>query len=246
MASGRWANWILRARRMGVPTSDCCAALCAALLAAALSTSGCQLFQRKQVRTFVPPPVQHKAPEPLKLASVEPPELPPVESNLGFDTAELSPSVMLAPPPPPPEAPRPRPPVATAPKPTPAPVAPEAPAPKIVQIFPAEQQRAYNRELDEILERDQKALELLARRNLAADQRERMAQIRELLTQAKQAREQDLVTAVNLARRADTLANDLLDPPALTKKPGLANQFPPSASLRRGKCGGPVLSCCRT
>jgi hypothetical protein len=53
-------------------------------------------------------------------------------------------------------------------------------------------------------------LETLARRNLAADQREKMAQIREFLTQAKQAREQDLMTAVNLARHADTLAKDLI------------------------------------
>jgi predicted transcriptional regulator len=53
-------------------------------------------------------------------------------------------------------------------------------------------------------------LEALARKNLAADQRERMAQIRELLNQSKQAREQDLVTAVNLARHADTLVKDLL------------------------------------
>ena len=83
--------------------------------------------------------------------------------------------------------------------------------PKIVQLFPAEQQRAYNRELDDILERDQRALETLARKNLDADQRDRMAQIHELLALAKQAREQDLVTAVNLARRADTLAKDLLD-----------------------------------
>jgi hypothetical protein len=87
---------------------------------------------------------------------------------------------------------------------------PEAPPPpKILQIFPLDQQRALNREVDDILDRDQKALETLARRNLAADQRDRIAQIQELLTQAKQAREQDLMTAVNLARHADTLTKDL-------------------------------------
>jgi hypothetical protein len=185
-------------------------ALTLALLAAALASSGCQLFQKKQVRTFVPPPVKHKAPEPLKLAAIEPPELPPADTGAGLDTAGLIPDITLGPPPPAPEPPRPRPPVATGPKPAPAPVAPDVPPPKIVQIFPAEQQRAYNRELDDILERDQRDLEALARKNLAADQRERMAQIRELLNQSKQAREQDLVTAVNLARHADTLVKDLL------------------------------------
>ncbi len=91
------------------------------------------------------------------------------------------------------------------------PAPPDAPPPKLVQIFPLEQQRGFNRELDDILDRDQKTLEALARRNLSADQLDRMAQIRELLTQAKQAREQDLVTAVSLARRADALAKNLSD-----------------------------------
>jgi hypothetical protein len=180
-----------------------------ALLAAMLSTSGC-LFQKKAVRVYHPPPIQRPKIDPLTLPNLDPPVMD-VELEASFNSADLGQTIPeFAPPPPPVPAPRPRPPVAVGPKPVPPPVVPETPAPKIVQIFPAEQQRALNQEVDGILDRDQKALERLARMNLAADQREKMAQIQEFLTQAKQAREQDLMTAVNLARHADTLAKDLL------------------------------------
>ncbi len=174
---------------------------------AILFTTGCSLFPKKQVRVYVPPPVQHPAPPPLKLAEGEPPKLA-VEADV--DLSGLTPEIVFLPPPAPVTPTRPRPPVVAAPKPAPvAPVAPEPPPPKIALILPAEQLRAYNSELDGILDRDQRALEALARKNLAAEERDRMAQIRELLTQARQAREQDLVTAVSLARRADTLTTNL-------------------------------------
>lgn len=182
-----------------------------ALLAAMLLTTGCGLFPKKQVRAYyVPPPVVHPAPPPLKLSDAQPPQLE-LETEI-IDLTDLAPEVVLTPPPPPVRPVKPRPPVVSTPKPTPAPVTPEGPpSPKLALMLPAEQLRAYNSELDSILDRDQKALEAMARKNLTADQRDRMAQVRELLAQARQAREQDLVTAVDLARRADTLAKDLLD-----------------------------------
>jgi hypothetical protein len=194
-------------------------ALPAATLAAMLSTTGC-LFQKKPVKVFVPQPVQRPVPAPLKPPpDPGPPELAiqmelviQADDGSDLDLAGLGPVIPdFAPPAPPPQAVRPRNPVAAGPKPAPVPAVPETPAPKIVQLLPAEEQRAITKELDDILARDERALQTLARRNLAADQRDRMAQIREYLTQAKQAREQDLVTAVNLARHADTLAKDLLD-----------------------------------
>jgi hypothetical protein len=186
-------------------------ALPAATLAAMLCTTGC-LFQKKPVKVFVPKPVQRPVPAPLKPPpDPGPPELVQADAASGLDLAGLGPVIPeFAPPPPPPQAAKPRSPVVAGPKPVPAPVVPETPAPKIVQLLPAEQQRAITKELDDILDRDERALQTLARRNLAVDQRDRLAQIREYLTQAKQAREQDLVTAVNLARHADTLAKDLL------------------------------------
>lgn len=181
-----------------------------ALLAAMLLATGCGLFPKKQVRTYVPPPVQHPAPPPLKLADGEPPRLELQTAEV--DLSSMAPVIVFTAPPAPPPPVRTRPPVVTIPKPPPAPAAPEsAPPPKIALMLPAEELRNYNRELDSILEQDQKALEALARRNLNADQRDRMAAIRELLGQARQEREQDLVTAVDLARRADTLTKDLLD-----------------------------------
>ena len=181
-----------------------------ALVSAILCTAGCSLFPKKQVRVYVPPPVQHPAPPPLKLADGE---LPALVLEANIDPGIVPPEIVFLPPPAPVTPTRPRPPVAVAPRPVPVtpPAVPEPPPPRIGLTLPPEQLRAYNSELDGILDRDQKALEALARKNLAAEQRDRMAQIRELLTQARQAREQDLVTAVSLARRADTLAKDLLD-----------------------------------
>ncbi len=97
-----------------------------------------------------------------------------------------------------------------APTPTPSP-APDVPAPpKLGQIFTADQLREYNRALDDSLERVRRVLGALAGKNLNAEQSEIANRIRTFQRQAEQAREQDLVTAVSLARRADLLANDLL------------------------------------
>ncbi len=122
---------------------------------------------------------------------------------IGTGITELPP-----PPPAPPAARRPQPvkPAAT------PPAAVEPPAtPRIAQIFTPEQLRENNKILDEMLERVQRALDTFAKKNLTAEQRNRVAQIRDFQTQAKQARVEDLVTAVSLAKHADSLAKDLLD-----------------------------------
>ena len=85
------------------------------------------------------------------------------------------------------------------------------PLPKLGQIFTAVQLREYNQALDQSLERVRKALAIAAGKNLNANQSEIVNRIRTFQKQAEQAREQDLVTAVNLARRADLLARDLLE-----------------------------------
>ena len=82
--------------------------------------------------------------------------------------------------------------------------------PRLGQIFTAEQVREYNRSLDENLDRVKKALNNLAGKKLNPEQTEVVNRIRTFQVQAEQAREQDLVTAVSLARRADLLAKDLL------------------------------------
>lgn len=123
-------------------------------------------------------------------------------------------SIQLPPLPAPPKpAPPKKPAVAAAPKPaTPSlPPEPEPPAvPRLGQIFTQEQTREYNRSLDESLERVRKALAAIGNRTLTAEQSQIADSIRTFQRQAEQAREQDLLTAVNLARRADLLAKDLL------------------------------------
>jgi hypothetical protein len=186
------------------------AVMLTALLGGMLSTSGC-LFQKKQTaRVFIPPPPQRPNPAALRPPPI--PELPDVrvESTATFNLATLvSMNVELPPPPAPPPKPTPAPParrpVASSPPPIEAPT-----PPKIVQLFSPEQEREKNRELDDSLTSVQRSLDMLAKKNLSADQRERVAQIQDFLMQARQSREQDLVTAVNLAKRADTLARDLL------------------------------------
>jgi hypothetical protein len=84
------------------------------------------------------------------------------------------------------------------------------PTPRLGQIFTAEQLREYNRAVDESLDRVRKVLGVVAGRNLNPEQTEIVSRIQTFQKQAEQAREQDLVTAVNLARRADLLAQDLV------------------------------------
>jgi hypothetical protein len=183
---------------------------CAAILSLALVSTGC-LFQKKQARVFVPPP-----PKPPKTVNLK---LPPVldAPDLVVETVDPSPELAAIssgitefPPPQSPPARRPPP---AKPKPVVAPPAAiEAPTtPRIAQIFTPEQLRENNRILDESLERVQKALEALGKRNLTAEQKDRVEQIRDFQMQAKQAREEDLMTAVSLAKHADLLAKDLLD-----------------------------------
>jgi hypothetical protein len=52
---------------------------------------------------------------------------------------------------------------------------------------------------------------LIDRKNLTPEQSKTAETIRTFQKQAEQAREQDLLTAVNIARRADLLAKDLLE-----------------------------------
>jgi hypothetical protein len=187
------------------------AAMFAVAFGAILSTSGC-LFPKKQARVFVPPPPKRPNPAALK----PPPILDPPDTNLEIEdtlnVAVIEPASIELPPPPAPPPPAPRRPTVASPKPAPAaPPAVETPAPpKVVQLFSPDQEREKNHELDDSLASVQRALDTLGRRNLTADQHDKMQQIQDFLTQAKQARQQDLVTAVNLAKRADVLAKDLL------------------------------------
>jgi hypothetical protein len=183
------------------------------IIVLASGSSSCWFQKAKPVRVFVPPP-----PPPRPAVVTQIPELPPPPDIEADDSSPslsvlLSDGVSAAMPEagPPPAAPRrpvapPRT-VATPPQPTPA---DPTPAPRIGQIFTADQLREYNRSIDESLDRVKRVLAMVAGRSLNAELTSIVTRIQTFQKQAEQARDADLVTAVNLARRADLLAQDLI------------------------------------
>ncbi|MBZ5635391.1 MAG: hypothetical protein LAO55_19885 [Acidobacteriia bacterium] len=175
-------------------------------LTGAVGMSSCGFH--KAPRAFNPPPVTAKARQPIPPAPKI--ALPP---DVAFEPVvydfprQTDPRLPVLPPPPPPRAP-----VANAPKPQPPPSEnPPAQAPKLAQILTPEESRRNTQELEQYMERVKRALAMVAAKNLSAEQKDTAKLIQTFLAQAEQAREQDLVTAVNLARRADLLAKDLLE-----------------------------------
>jgi hypothetical protein len=183
--------------------------------ALSVASTSCLRPQKSPPRAFTPPPTKTWPAVPNTIptlppapsiasdeASVAPPQLPDM-------TPEMFPEV--------PEAPkrvthRTTPP-AVAPKPpavaTPTEVAPAPP--RLAQLYSVEEQREHARTLDETIERVNRNLASIEGKNLTQEQKEQVERIKTYLKQAEQAREQDLLTAVSLARRADLLAKDLLE-----------------------------------
>jgi hypothetical protein len=113
----------------------------------------------------------------------------------------------FAAPPKPPAAPKPPPVKAAAPQPEPATALP----PKITQLFTQDQKNDLSRSYGEFLSVASRDLDALSKRRLSADQNSQMERIRGFKKQAEDWFERgDLVTAVELARRAFVLAEDLL------------------------------------
>jgi hypothetical protein len=179
------------------------------ILALSLGSTSCLFRKSTPPRVFVPPPPTARPP----VATTQPELPPPPEIEMPEDETVSSgiPAAMPPPEPPPPAPPRRTPPPVRATTQPPAIVPPEAqPAPRLGQIFTAEQLREYNRAVDESLDRVKRVLGSVAGRNLNPDLADIVSRIQTFQKQAEQAREQDLVTAVNLARRADLLAQDLV------------------------------------
>ncbi len=179
------------------------------LLAALADTEGCW-FRRH--RTFTPPPAP-AATEPQSPPAIPPPpEVTPEPGKPPAVPAEQLPQVEAPKPktrPPQSQPSRPAAQAETSPSTPPAP-APAAPPPRLGQIFTPEQVRDYNRQLDDSLARVRSVLGVAEKRRLTGEQADMVNRIRTFQRQAEQVREQDLVTAVNLASRADLLARDLL------------------------------------
>jgi len=182
------------------------------VVALASGASSCWFQKSKPVRVFVPPPAK---PRPAVATQIpELPSPPDIEAegaypNLPFPFPDES-STTMPEAGPPPAVPRRPPPPRTVAAPQPPPMPEPVPAPRLGQIFTAEQLREYNRSIDDSLERVKKVLAMVAGRSLNAELTAILNRIQTFQRQAEQARESDLVTAVNLARRADVLAQDLI------------------------------------
>jgi len=186
----------------------------AILLAVIFALGSAACGHRLVSRAFVPPPPRPRAaipPQPQIPAFEAAADLGKVCTSCDEGLPELLASItipieVLPPPPAPPKKPQ----VVATPKPTPTPPPVETgPSPRLGQIFTADQLREYNRTLDESLTRVRTVLAVAGGRKLNAQQSEMVGRIRTFMLQAEQARQQDLVTAVSLARRADLLAQDL-------------------------------------
>jgi hypothetical protein len=183
-------------------------------LALSLASTSCWR-QRAQARVFIPPAPRPQATVPdtqpvlpapprieADLASIAPPGLLELAPDIAGEMPDAPKRVARRPVP-----------VVAPPKPAlpQGPAAPEPVAPpKLAQMFTPEELRANTRALDESLERVNRALAIVEGKNLTPDQKEMAERIRTFRKQAEQAREQDLLTAVSLARRADLLAKDLI------------------------------------
>ena len=181
------------------------------IFALSLGSTSCWLRTTpRTTRVFVPPPSKPRPPITSQVPELPPapeinvdakmvPELPPADLSASLPTIAPPPQVQRRPTPPPRAA-----------APPPAPAAEAPPPPRLGQIFTAEQLKEYNRNLDESLDRVKKVLAAVGGRSLNPDMNEIVGRIQTFQKQAEQARELDLVTAVNLARRADLLAQDLI------------------------------------
>ena len=178
-------------------------------LAGAVGMTSCGFH--KAPRAFNPPPLAAKAPPPIPpVPTIAPPQEVAFQPVVYDFPRQTDPSSQFPEPPPPPRTPRP--PVANVPKPQPVPIeTPSVPALRLSQILTPEELRRNTQDLEKYTESVKNRLARVAGKNLTPEQKDIAERVQTYLTQAEQAREQDLVTAVNLARRADLLAKDLLD-----------------------------------
>ena len=194
------------------------------LVALSFGASGCTWLKRKKPQP-APAPVSAPPVTLPKPAEPKPPELPPpqVPQPVPHPVPEETPPVVVLPPPPhaPKQAPQKRrtPPRKTAaPKPEPQeapaePAPPQQPVPtptKLGEMLSPEQAQQYEAALEQDLASARAALAELERRQLNEDQREAMSRVRSFVQQAEEARQSDLRTAAQLARRAALLGKDLL------------------------------------
>ena len=182
-------------------------------LVLALSSLCSSCLFTKTPRSFTPPPpqTQPEIPKDAPVVASQPPLIAGDPASTVPNAPVTIPEIA------PPAAPKPvvRPGGRATPPPprqtTTPPSTTEPPPVRLGQIFTPDEQRQYTRSIEDSLTRVRRALELLAHKSLNPDQQNEVGRIATFQKQAEQARDaQDLLTAVSLAQRADTLAQDLL------------------------------------
>jgi len=186
-------------------------ALMGLVLASSLSTQNACLFRKKKP---TPPPAQMPTPKPAAPAKPEPmPPPPKVDTQTPLSTVPAPPEQIDLPEPPPQPPRRPRRPAPSAtqtvPPETPPPQQPAPEPPKLVQLLTPAEQRRYQGELEKYLRNAEAIVATAGTRTLNSQQADLVVRIRAFAQQAREQREQDLMTARNLAQRADVLARDL-------------------------------------
>lgn len=179
----------------------------------AFALSGCWLG-KKPVAAALPLP-----PQPLSMNPVLPPAPPAGEEEEALPAIQPAPApdAAIEPPPetqPAPAArrqPRPRRPSPAQPEVTaPGPVTTQTPPPaRLEEVLPEDRRRQFETDFSRSLAQARSALNQTSGRRLNAAQRQTTERIRTFLQQAEQAKKGDLATAVQLARRAELLADDL-------------------------------------
>jgi hypothetical protein len=198
-----------RGRAVGKAGSLRRAVLAALLLPWILSTTGCLFSNAKPTaRAFRPPPVEAKAVVVIPEVPILEEAGPPVDGPEPVPNPSEIATIRF------PDLPK-GPELAPAKPHTPAPVKATAPAPAptppvITQAFTQEQSDELNHSYNEFLGQVRRDLAVLDHRRLGADQSVEVSQIRTFEKQAEQEHNRDLVTAVELARRAASLAADLV------------------------------------
>jgi type IV secretory pathway VirB10-like protein len=179
-----------------------------------LGLSGC--WFRKKTPVAPPPPApQVKPAPPVKLPEQKPPEQKPLPMPPPTEIKEPAQIPLPAPQktPPPRPAPRRRRTPPTPPPPPPAeqpPAQPPAPPPQLGEILPNAERRQYEADYAQSLSRARSALQQASGKSLNPTQKETVERIKTFLQQAEESKGKDLATALQLARRADVLGQDLL------------------------------------
>ena len=176
----------------------------------ALALSGCW-FGKKPVVAALPLP-----PQPIAMNPVLPPfqqpgddeaELPAIEPAPVPDAAKIEPPPEPAPPPKRPA--RPKKPSPTPEAPVPAITQPSTPPARLEEVLTEDRRRQLETDFSRSVAQARVGLNQTSGHKLTGVQRQTADRIKTFLQQADQAKKGDLATAVQLAHRAELLAQDL-------------------------------------